>query len=166
LSGTGKSLLARALAPRLVPDPGAVVVRSDIERKRLFGVGETDPLGAHAYSAEATAQVYAAMLDQARRIIAAGHSAILDAVFARGEERDAAAALARRHNVTFRGVFLVADLATRVARVAARQDDASDADAQVARRQEDYQLGALDWTKLDASGTPEQTLAAAMGALT
>ena len=41
LSGTGKSLLARALAPALAPAPGAVVIRSDVERKALFGKGET-----------------------------------------------------------------------------------------------------------------------------
>ena len=37
LSGTGKSLLARALAPAISPAPGAVVLRSDVERKVLFG---------------------------------------------------------------------------------------------------------------------------------
>ncbi len=36
LSGTGKSLLARALAPALPPLPGAVVLRSDVERKTLY----------------------------------------------------------------------------------------------------------------------------------
>ena len=44
LSGTGKSLLARALAPDLLPHPGAVVLRSDVERKALFGAAETDRL--------------------------------------------------------------------------------------------------------------------------
>ena len=39
LSGTGKSLLARALAPDFLPLPGAVVLRSDVERKALFRVG-------------------------------------------------------------------------------------------------------------------------------
>src|SRR6185503_15879044 len=44
LSGTGKSLLAHALAPGFPPLPGAVVLRSDVERKALFRVGETDRL--------------------------------------------------------------------------------------------------------------------------
>ena len=47
----------------------------------------------------------------------------------------------------------------------ARSGDASDADAAVARAQESYDLGALDWTRIDASGTPEQTLARAHAAL-
>ena len=48
-----------------------------------------------------------------------------------------------------------------VARVGARSGDASDADAAVARAQESYDLGALDWARVDASGTPDQTLARA-----
>jgi ribose 1,5-bisphosphokinase PhnN len=37
--------------------------------------------------------------------------------------------------------------------------DASDADETIARRQENYELGVMDWTTIDASGTPEETLA-------
>jgi predicted kinase len=60
--------------------------------------------------------------------------------------------------VPFHGIFLTADLATRVARVGARRGDASDADATVAEQQEGYALGELAWTRVDASGTPEKTL--------
>ena len=67
--------------------------------------------------------------------------------------------------VPFHGLFLDADLATRVARVGARSGDASDADAAVAHTQESYDLGALDWARVDASGTPDQTLARAQAAL-
>jgi uncharacterized protein len=52
-----------------------------------------------------------------------------------------------------------------VARVIAREQDASDADAEIARAQDDYDIGPLDWAEVDASGTPEETLAAAKGAL-
>ena len=50
LSGTGKSMLARALAPALPPLPGAVVLRSDVERKTLFGARETERLPETAYA--------------------------------------------------------------------------------------------------------------------
>ncbi len=57
------------------------------------------------------------------------------------------------------GLFLTADLATRLQRVGRRTADASDADARVAREQENYVLGAMDWTVVNASGPPGQTLA-------
>jgi uncharacterized protein len=165
LSGTGKSVLARALAPDLPPCPGAVVLRSDVERKALFGAGETDPLPAEAYAAEATQTVYAILADKARRVAAAGHAALVDAVFAQPRERAAIAAVASSSGVRFHGLFLTADLATRVARVASRSGDASDADPMIARQQEAYDLGALDWAEIDATGTPQQTLRHARAAL-
>jgi uncharacterized protein len=165
LSGTGKSVLARALAPELAPAPGAVVLRSDVERKLMLGKTEHDKLPASAYAPDVTARVYATIADKARRAVAAGHSAIVDAVFARPQERAAMVQSAHVLGVPFYGLFLVADLDTRVARVGARSRDASDADAALARNQEDYDLGALDWAEVDASSTPEQTLALAREAL-
>jgi uncharacterized protein len=161
LSGTGKSVLARGLAPELMPAPGAVMLRSDVERKALFGVAETERLPADAYTAEITAQTYAALGDKARRVTSAGHSAVVDAVFAAPDERAAMAAVASTVNVAFRGLFLTADLATRIARVGRRTGDASDADAMIAQQQESYALGAMDWSVIDASGTPKQTLSRA-----
>ena len=165
LSGTGKSALARALAPHLGPAPGAVVLRSDVERKTLLGKNEHDKLPADAYSPAVTARVYATIADKARRAVAAGHSAIVDAVFAKPQERAVVETSAAILGVPFHGLFLDADLDTRIARVGARSRDASDADAAVARIQENYDLGALAWPRVDASGTPEQTLSRARTAL-
>ena len=165
LSGTGKSVLARRLAPALAPAPGAVILRSDVTRKALFGKAETEQLPPEAYGEATTQQVYAAIAEQARRVLAAGHSTIADAVFARHNERAALAAVARQCGVTFRGFFLTADVATRVARVAGRKRDASDADADVARQQESYDVDSIEWTKIDASGTLGATLAQTKGAL-
>lgn len=165
LSGTGKSVLARELAPDLLPAPGAVVLRSDVLRKVLAGVGETTRLPADAYTAETTARVYAELVARAGRALAAGHGVVADAVFATRAERDAIAAAAREAGVPFRGLFLVADLATRLARVDGRRADASDADAAVARRQDSYDLGRLDWPVVDAGGTPAETRARAAALL-
>ena len=161
LSGTGKSVLARSLAAYVMPLPGAVLLRSDVMRKTLFGVAETARLPASAYTPDVTAKVYALLADQARRVLAAGHSAIVDAVFAKRDERDAIKQAAG----AFHGLFLTADLDTRVARVGDRKNDASDADATVARAQQHYDLGALEWTEVDASGTQDETLRRALVSL-
>lgn len=165
LSGTGKSQLARTLAPHVAPLPGAVIVRSDVERKALFGVGETERLPAAAYAADATERVYAALYDKARRIIGAGHSAIVDAVFAQPQERAALAAAAQAAGSRLRGLFLTAPVETRLARVGGRFHDASDAGREVAQAQEAYDLGQFDWIRIDAAGTPSDTAAQARAAL-
>jgi predicted kinase len=82
----------------------------------------------------------------------------VDAVFAREAERKAALDMARDSHTRFIGLFLVADLKTRQNRVAQRAADASDATAEVARLQEQYNIGTVDWAIIDASGTPEATL--------
>jgi aminoglycoside phosphotransferase family enzyme/predicted kinase len=163
LSGTGKSLLARTLAPESMPMPGAVLLRSDVERKNIFGVAETGRLPEAAYAADVTAKVYAALAAKARRVIEAGYSAIVDAVFARPDERGQIEnAAGSRH---FVGLFLTADLPKRIMRVGGRTNDASDADAAVAQAQEQFDLGRIKWTRLDASGPPEETLIRARATL-
>jgi aminoglycoside phosphotransferase family enzyme/predicted kinase len=165
LSGTGKSAVARALAPFLGPEPGAVIVRSDVERKRLFAVGELERLPSEAYHPDVSARVYARIADKAGRVVAARHAAVADAVYARPSERAAIAAVAARCSVEFRGLFLVADLDCRLRRIRARVGDASDADAAVARAQEQYSLNGIDWIKIDASGTLDDTLAKVRAAI-
>src|SRR5262249_54246974 len=149
----------------IAPAPGAVVLRSDVERKALFGKLETEPLPPDAYTPMTTHRVYCAIADKARRALAAGHSAIVDAVFATPGEREGLEKSAAALGVPFHGLFLIADLDTRLARIGGRRGDASDADAAIARAQERYDLGTLGWRRIDASGTPEETLARAQAAL-
>src|SRR5262245_53138559 len=106
LSGTGKSALARALAPELGAAPGAVVLRSDVERKALFGKDEHEKLPEAAYAPGVTARVYAAVADKARRALAAGHLAIVDAVFAKPQERVLMEQPAQARGVPIHGYYL------------------------------------------------------------
>jgi uncharacterized protein len=158
LSGTGKSVLARDLAPSVLPQPGAVVLRSDVLRKQYFRVNETDRLLESAYRPEITEQIYEILAQRAFRILSQGHSVVVDAVFAHEAERAAIRDAARKLNISFVGLFLEADLATRQSRVGGRERDASDATPEIAGLQEKYEIGAVDWAIINASGTPEETL--------
>jgi len=158
LSGTGKSVVARALAPFVAPQPGAVVLRSDVLRKQLFGVGETERLQADGYRPEVTERVYDELRRRTETVLSQGHSVVVDAVSARETERAVIRDAARRAKVAFAGIFLAADLATRQRRVGRRRADASDATPEVAALQETYNIGPIDWAIVDASGTSAATL--------
>lgn len=157
LSGTGKTAVARALAPLVGALPGAVVLRSDVLRKRMLGVAEFDILAPSTYRPEVNARVYAHLAAEADTIVRQGHSAIVDAVFAHEGERSAIESIAKQAAVPFAGLFLTADLTTRAERIRQRTGDASDATAAVAVTQESYELGPIDWARVHAAGSLQQT---------
>jgi aminoglycoside phosphotransferase family enzyme/predicted kinase len=161
LSGAGKSALAGALAPRLGRAPGALWLRSDVERKTMLGVEESAPLPDEAYVSRVTIEVYRRLGDKARSALGAGHSVVLDATYSTARERAAAASAAAEAGVAFDGLFLDAPLAVRLARVASRRGDASDAGAAVAGRQRAEPLGERGWAAIDASGELASTVARA-----
>lgn len=162
LSGTGKTTLAGRLAPHVGPAPGAIHLRSDLERKALFDVDPLTPLPDTAYTPEVSARVYDRLLDKARRILSAGHSVIVDAVFAQEGDRRRLDDLTQASGARLTGLWLTVDAETMIKRVEARQGDASDADAAVVRRQLAQSNPAPDWAQVDASGTPEATLTRAL----
>ncbi|WOH47509.1 bifunctional aminoglycoside phosphotransferase/ATP-binding protein [Bradyrhizobium sp. sBnM-33] len=160
-SGTGKSVLARGLAGLIEPPPGALIVRSDVVRKRLFGADETTALPESAYGPDVTERVYGMLSSTAQRVLAQGCSVVLDAAYLQESERREIAHLAATCGIRFAGLFLTADLATRLARIEQRRGDASDATRNVALKQETFALGAIDWHIIDASGTPDRSLRSA-----
>ena len=148
LSGSGKSSVARALAPGLGPAPGAVVLRSDEVRKRLWGRAPLEPLPKAAYGPGTSERVYAALIAEGRACLKAGRAVIIDAVFLRQSEREAVEALGAEMGVRFEGVWLELDPETARARVAARKGDASDADERVLEMQLAQDPGRVAWKKV------------------
>ena len=166
-SGTGKSTVAAKLACEFGRAPGAVHLRTDLERKRLAGAREFERLPASAYSAAARGSIYQAVRDKARWLLTAGHSLIVDAVFAEQDQREKIEALAAELGVPFRGLWLYANPETLLERVAHRRKDASDATPDVVSRQLGVDPGQFtaQWTRIDAGGSLRQTRAAASTAL-
>lgn len=150
LSGSGKSTFARTLAPMIPPLPGAVVLRSDEVRKRLWGHAPTDPLPQEAYAPEASASVYEAMFHTARICLQARWPVVLDAAFLDDRQRSRAQALAAELQVPFEGVWLEAPPDVLKTRLAKRSGDASDADLRVLEGQLARDPGPIRWRRLDA----------------
>ncbi|WP_191062146.1 bifunctional aminoglycoside phosphotransferase/ATP-binding protein, partial [Geminicoccus harenae] len=166
VSGTGKTTVARGLAPDLGRPPGAVILRSDVIRKRLFGVAPEEKLGAEAYQPEVSQRVFRRMAERAARLLSSGQAVIADGVFGDAWQRELMEAAADGKGAAFAGLWLEAPEAVLADRIAQRRNDASDATAAVLRDQ----LRAIDrtqitWTGVDASGDPRATLAAARGSL-
>jgi aminoglycoside phosphotransferase family enzyme/predicted kinase len=165
LSGSGKSSLALRLAPELGVPPGARVLRSDVLRKRRFGLMPEERLPPEAYRTEVTALVYRELCERAVTALKAGYAAVIDAVALREDERRDFVAVAAAAGVPFTGLWLDAPAETMRARVGARRADASDASVDVLDQQLQADPGALDWDRIDASGGPDATLMNARRAL-
>ena len=164
-SGSGKSTLARRLAASVGPAPGALVLRSDVERKRLLGAPSDRRLAPSAYSPSVTREVYRVLADRADAIVGAGHGVIVDAVFGESAHRAAVRAAARAHGARFIGFWLDAPLDTLQARINARVGDVSDATADVAARQIERLQPPGSWTVLDAGGDSDAPRRAALDVL-
>lgn len=138
LSGSGKSTLAAQLVERT----GAVQIRSDVERKRLFGFDALAVTGsvvdAGLYGPDAGRRTYERLAEAARAALAGGFSAIVDATFLAGAQREAFAALAAAADTDFLILDFKAPESELRARVGARLragGDASEADQAVLEAQ-------------------------------
>jgi uncharacterized protein len=160
LSGTGKSTLAFDLAPELGVAPGAVVLRSDVARKKLFGVAPDQRLGPEAYARDVSVEVYDTLARRAARLVSGGQTVIVDAVFLDPAERVQIERVARDAGVPFQGIWLEAPAETLGARVDGRRGDASDATRAVVLSQLQADPGAITWQRL-AAGRPLAEVAAA-----
>ena len=137
LPGSGKTFVSQSLAETV----GAVRIRSDVERKRLFGIASLessrDRVAGGIYGAAATERTYARLRAVARSLLEAGWPTLVDAAFLRRVERDSFRALAAGCAAPFAILHCRADMALlreRIAARGARGDDASEADLAVLER--------------------------------
>lgn len=138
VSGSGKTTGTQPL----VEARGMIRIRSDVERKRLFGIKPTESAragrGEGIYSPEASRKTYDRIADAAAAVIEAGYPAIVDATFLQRRHRDRFRELADRLGVPFEIHAFDADPATLRARLEQRQRaaaDASDADESILEHQ-------------------------------
>ena len=148
VSGTGKTTLARAIAPFLGASPGAVVLRSDEVRKRLAGLRPSERAPASAYDPEMTDRVYATLFAEASELVAAGRSVILDATFLEAGRRSEAGTLATRLGLALEGLWLEAPEDVLRDRLTRREGDASDATPETLAAQLGRDAGPVAWTRL------------------
>ncbi|MDF1585951.1 bifunctional aminoglycoside phosphotransferase/ATP-binding protein [Marinimicrococcus flavescens] len=159
-SGTGKTSLARALAPGIGAAPGAVILRSDVIRKRQFGRAPTERLPPEAYRPEVSQRVFAEIAARAGLLLRAGRAVIADGVYGLAEQRREIEAVAEEAGVPFLGLWLEAPEEVLEARVAARNGDASDATVEVVRMQRNaLETPAAGWQEVPA-GRPVDAIAA------
>jgi uncharacterized protein len=141
------------------------MLRSDVIRKRLFGVAPETRLPATAYAPEVSHRVYQVLREKAAVALASGYSVVIDAVSLKLEERRSFAAVAKAAAVPFTGLWLAAPVPTMERRLRARRLDASDASPEVLTQQLRQDAGPIDWVIIDAGTGPEDCLASARRAL-
>ncbi len=150
LPGTGKSTLARALAPGLGRAPGALILRSDEIRKRQHGVEPEQRLPQSAYSDAASQAVFAVLADGVQTAAAGGHCVVADATFVDPAHRHAVEDAARMAGVAFAGFWLESPLPELERRIVARSGDASDATLTVLQAIASGGPGAGSWHPVDS----------------
>lgn len=142
LSGSGKTYLANKLS--LATD--LIHLRSDVERKRYFGLTENSKtqskLSGGIYSPEVTQHIYDHLLQLSRTILNAGFSVLIDATFLQRQYRDSFKALADELKITFSILHCETDEKTLQQRLQQRQlkgTDASEADELILAQQQKKQ---------------------------
>jgi aminoglycoside phosphotransferase family enzyme/predicted kinase len=141
LPGSGKTTLAQTALERLQ----AIRIRSDVERKRLFGLpqlADSRSSPADIYSADATRLTFARLYELSEKLLASGACVIVDAAFLKQDERKRFQLLADQMKVPFVIASPQASLATLRARIVQRQaaaNDASEADLAVLEKLRSHQ---------------------------
>lgn len=168
LPGAGKSTLARGLAKAA----GFEVVRSDVVRKELAGLGPdesaTAGFGEGIYTPEWTERTYTACLGRADALLFEGRRVVVDASFGRAEHRERFRSLAARRGLPFAMLTCAAAEEVVRGRLAGRSGDVSDADTEVYHRAAASRepIGPSEGGEpIDTAGGPVDALQRALAAL-
>ena len=151
LSGTGKSTIAKQLPTHLAASPGAVLLRSDAERKAALGMPEYDVLPTENYTAESANANYQRLSIKAAGALSAGYSVVVDATFLDQRQQRHFEALARSTCSKFIGIWLSAPLEILRNRIVERKSDASDATIGVLEEQFRNDHTAPGWHQIDVN---------------
>ena len=158
LSGTGKSTMGRAISSSVPPLPGAVHLRSDVERKTMFDVAPQIRLPEKCYSEHYSDEVYKILRRKASNILDAGHSVIVDAVFLSKSHRAMFEELAEGRSIDLKPIWLKAPQDALLTRVEARRNDASDAGGAVVKSQLGANSEPKTWIDIDAGSEPKTVI--------
>jgi aminoglycoside phosphotransferase family enzyme/predicted kinase len=134
VAGAGKSTIAL----HLVEELGAIRLRSDVERKRLFGSASGGQLDAGLYSADLNEKTYAQLADLTVQVLAAGYPVVVDAANLKHSQRELLRQAVENQGVPCLILRCTASVETLEQRINQRQQqgtDPSDADINVARHQ-------------------------------
>ncbi len=140
-------------------------MESDRIRKGMFAIEASGTLPAEAYNSDVSRRVYETMLQKAQAVLERGGTAIVNAVFDRTEDRDAAQQLATDLGVDFRGIWLEANPDTLRRRIETRPKGASDATIDVLNSQLSRNTGTIDWHRFDSTQPVSALVARAEGLL-
>ena len=135
MSASGKSTVSQ----QLLDATGAIRIRSDVERKRLFKITPTtnisEKVDSGIYSSDASQRTYKKLLELTSMIIKSGYSVIVDAAFLKREQREPFQKIAKRLKIPYIILEITAPAETLRQRIALRKNDVSDADLVVLEHQ-------------------------------
>ncbi|MGR8931016.1 MAG: bifunctional aminoglycoside phosphotransferase/ATP-binding protein [Gammaproteobacteria bacterium] len=131
LPGCGKTMVSQIVLEKFK----AIRIRSDVERKRLFGLqinqNSHSEIKGGIYTTEATERTYRRLLDLCRIILQSGFNVIVDAAFLKHHERQRFRALAGELSLPFVVLNILCDeeiLRARIGQRSSEGNDASEAD--------------------------------------
>lgn len=159
LSGSGKSRIGRETAPFVGDPPGAVILRDDVLRKNILGVGLEEHIDTASYTPELEQKVFDELCERCLQLLKAGQSVVADALFHDPKQRMEIERVAREAQADFLGLWVDAPLEVRKERVMKRLRNPSDVKtAEELEKQLTIDVGPITWNVIDSSGDRMVTL--------